>query len=169
MHSFLNGVVAGAVGTLCLNAVTYADIAARARPESHTPEETVQRLADAAHVDLGPEDRAAKRRVGLGQLLGYATGVATSVAFAVLAGRRRPPMPVAGGLLGVGAMLISNAPMTALRITDPRTWSRADWAADIVPHLAYGVAAAATWRRLTAQWSPGCRSAVPSSGLLPSM
>jgi hypothetical protein len=28
--------------------------------------------------------------------------------------------------------------MTVLGITDPRTWSRADWISDLAPHLAYG-------------------------------
>jgi len=29
-----------------------------------------------------------------------------------------------------------------LGVTDPRTWSRADWVSDIVPHLAYGAVTA---------------------------
>jgi hypothetical protein len=29
--------------------------------------------------------------------------------------------------------------MVVLGITDPRTWSTADWIADLVPHLAYGL------------------------------
>jgi hypothetical protein len=41
-------------------------------------------------------------------------------------------------------MLVGNGPMTALGVTDPRTWRAADWAADILPHLAYAVAAGAT-------------------------
>ena len=40
------------------------------------------------------------------------------------------------------AMLAGNAPMTALRLTDPRQWSAADWASDVVPHVAYGAVAA---------------------------
>jgi hypothetical protein len=35
-------------------------------------------------------------------------------------------------------MLACNAPMTALHVTDPRTWKAADWVTDLVPHLAYG-------------------------------
>lgn len=34
--------------------------------------------------------------------------------------------------------------MTVLGVTDPRTWRPVDWAADIIPHLAYAVVAAAT-------------------------
>jgi hypothetical protein len=33
-------------------------------------------------------------------------------------------------------------------VTDPRTWTRLDWSADIVPHLAYGAVTATVLRRL---------------------
>jgi hypothetical protein len=143
-----DGLLSGAVGTFALDAVTYLDMTLRARPPSHTPEESVRRLAGLAHTNLGPGQQAGNRRAGLGPLLGYATGLGTAVAFAMLAGRRRPPTPVAAGLLAGAALIASNLPMTLLRITDPRRWSRADWLADIVPHLSYGVAAATTWSRL---------------------
>jgi len=29
-------------------------------------------------------------------------------------------------------------------VTDPRTWSAADWISDLLPHLAYGVVTHAT-------------------------
>jgi hypothetical protein len=38
--------------------------------------------------------------------------------------------------------------MTALGISDPRTWAAKDWVSDIVPHLAYGMVTAATLNRL---------------------
>lgn len=139
----LPGLLAGLAGSSALNVVTYLDIAVRARPSSNTPEETVQRLAGAAHVPLGPEDRAANRRAGLGPLLGYLSGVATAVGYALLI-RRRLPTPVAAGMLGAGAMAGSDLPIALLRISDPRTWSAGSWVSDIVPHLAYGWAAAAT-------------------------
>ncbi len=40
--------------------------------------------------------------------------------------------------------------MAALGISDPRTWSAQDWAADVVPHLAYGLVTAATLAGLDA-------------------
>jgi hypothetical protein len=52
------------------------------------------------------------------------------------------------GLLGGGVMATSDGSIAALGISDPRTWRKADWLSDVVPHLAYGAAAAATWRRL---------------------
>jgi hypothetical protein len=146
----MDGMVAGAVGTLAIDAVTYVDIAVRARPPSPTPQKSVEKLAETVELDLGPEDRAQNRRSGLGPLLGYATGVATAVGFAALTKGRPVPLPVAAVLLGAGAMVASAAPMAALGVSDPRHWSRSDWISDIVPHLAYGVAAAATWRRLRA-------------------
>ncbi|WP_431975658.1 hypothetical protein [Micromonospora haikouensis] len=145
----VDGAVAGAVGSVALNVVSYVDMVLRARPASSTPEETARHVAGLAHVDLGPEARAANRRAGLGPLLGYGLGVAAGAAFAVLAARRRtPPLPVAVLLLGGGVMAASDASMTALGVTDPRRWSRTDWLSDVVPHLAYGMAAAATWNRL---------------------
>ncbi|WP_406044775.1 hypothetical protein OG799_10090 [Micromonospora sp. NBC_00898] len=144
----VDGAIAGAVGSAVLNVVSYLDIAVRARPASDVPEETVGRLADAAHVDLGPEDRAATRRSGLGPVLGYATGIAAGAAFGLLAARRRIPLPLAAGLLGGGVMATTDSSITVLGISDPRTWRPKDWVADIIPHLAYGMAAAATWNRL---------------------
>lgn len=144
----VDGAIAGAVGSAALNVVSYLDMVVRARPASSTPQESARRLAGAAHVDLGPEDQAANRRSGLGPLLGYGIGLVTGAAFAVLAAARRPPLPVAVGLLGGGVMTLSDGAMTALGVTDPRQWRRTDWLTDIVPHLAYGMAAAATWNRL---------------------
>jgi len=144
----LDGAIAGAVGSVALNVVSYLDMVLRARPASSTPESVAGRLAEVTHVGLGPEDRAANRRSGLGPLLGYGIGVAAGVGFVLLAGDRRLPLPLAAVTLGGAVMMVSDGSMTALGVTDPRTWRRSDWLADIVPHLAYGAAAAATWNRL---------------------
>jgi len=157
LAGLVDGAIAGAVGSTALNVVSYLDMVIRARPASSSPEQSAGRLADAVHIDLGPEDRAANRRSGLGPLLGYATGVACAAAFTAAAGSRRIPLPVAAGLLGAGVMLTSDGSMTALRVTDPRGWSRTDWMSDIVPHLAYGLAAAATLDRLAAARRAGQR------------
>lgn len=42
-------------------------------------------------------------------------------------------------------MLGANGPMAGLGVTDPRSWSAGDWAADVVPHLAYGLVTAWTF------------------------
>ncbi|NJP34000.1 hypothetical protein [Micromonospora thermarum] len=144
----VDGAIAGAVGSSALNAVGFLDMTLRARPASSTPEESARRLAQMTHVDLGPEDRAANRRSGLGPLLGYGLGLTAGIGFALLARGRRMPLPLASGVLGGGVMTMSDGSLTALGITDPRTWSRTDWLSDIIPHLAFGVAAAATWNRL---------------------
>lgn len=141
-----DGLLAGAAGTLALNAVTYADMAIRARPPSRTPEETVRKLAERVHLDLGSPERAANRRAGLGPLLGYATGLGITAGLGAVA--ERLPVPAGAGLLTAAAMVATSGPMTALGVTDPRRWSRADWISDLVPHLAYGVVGAAVLRRL---------------------
>jgi hypothetical protein len=48
------------------------------------------------------------------------------------------------------AMLAGNGPMTVLGVTDPRSWGGVDWAADVLPHLAYAGVAAATLEALEA-------------------
>jgi hypothetical protein len=143
-----DGAIAGAVGSTALNVVSYLDMALRGRPESDVPQETVDKLAGFAHLDLGSGDRRANRRSGLGPLIGYGLGIAAGVAFAFYAGDRRQPLPVATGLLGAGVMTMTDGSITALGLSDPRTWRRSDWVSDIIPHLAYGLTAAATWNRL---------------------
>ncbi|MFY1696684.1 MULTISPECIES: hypothetical protein [unclassified Solwaraspora] len=147
MRRIWSGLLAGAAGTSALNMVTYLDMVGRARPASSTPERSVGRLADTLHVDLGDEQTASNRRAGLGPLLGYATGLGAAALYAV-AGPRRAPVWAATGLLAALAMAGSDAPLTLLKVTDPRQWSAADWASDIVPHLAYGLVAAAVLHRL---------------------
>ncbi|MET7672315.1 hypothetical protein [Micromonospora luteifusca] len=139
-----DGAIAGAVGSTALNVLGYLDIALRGRPESNVPQETVDRLAGIAHVDLGSGDQAANRRSGLGPLIGYGLGITAGIAFALYAGGRRQPLPMATGLLGAGVMAMTDGSITALGISDPRTWRRSDWISDIIPHLAYGLTAAAT-------------------------
>lgn len=143
MRTLTRGLVAGAAGTIALNAVTYLDMAVRGRPASSTPEQSVQRLADAAHVSLGSARAAENRRAGIGPLLGYATGIGVATGYALLLRGRRLPWPVSALALSALAMVAANGPMTVTGLTDPRRWSAQDWAADVIPHLAYGAAAAA--------------------------
>jgi hypothetical protein len=152
MQTLPPALVAGATGTTALNAVTYLDMALRARPASSTPEQSVQKLAEVAHVGLGEGEKAENRKSGIGPLLGYATGIGVAMAYSLLLRRlgRRPPWPVSAVALGALAMVGANAPMVVTGVTNPRRWSAADWAADVVPHLAYGAAAAVAYDRATA-------------------
>ncbi len=137
MNDTVKAIVAGAAGATALNAVTYLDMAVRARPASSAGEDSVSKLAELAHVPLGDGESADNRKAGLGPLLGYLTSTATAMAYAAAGGRRLPTTASALALTAM-AMLASNAPMTALHVTDPRTWKPADWVSDLVPHLAYG-------------------------------
>ncbi|WP_202925982.1 hypothetical protein [Goekera deserti] len=47
-------------------------------------------------------------------------------------------------LTTVGVLVGTNGPMTALGVTDPRTWSATDRVSDVVPHLAYAAVVRAT-------------------------
>jgi hypothetical protein len=142
-----HGLLAGAAGTIALDATTYADMLIRGRPASRLPGEAAAQMAKRVGVDLqGDDDTAEARRDGLGSLLGYAAGVTVGVAGAFLLGGRRAATGTVlsrGLLLGAGAMAASMVPMTAQGLTDPRRWGVEGWLADIVPHAAYGLAAAA--------------------------
>lgn len=146
------GAAAGAAGTTVLNAVTYLDMALRARPASSTPEESVRRLAHALGTDIpGDEEQQRHRASGLGPLLGLGAGIGTGILAAAARALGWKPGRTLGTVATTGAVLVAaNAPMTLLKVTDPRTWSAADWASDILPHLAYGITADAVLRALEA-------------------
>jgi len=77
------------------------------------------------------------------------TGIGIGAAFGVL--RRaglRPPLAVTGTLIGLAAMASTDVSMTALRVSDPRQWSAAEWLSDLVPHLVYGAVTATVLRAL---------------------
>ncbi|TKJ18953.1 hypothetical protein [Blastococcus sp. CCUG 61487] len=136
----LRGATAGAAASSALNAVTYLDMAVRGRPASSTPEQTVEKMAGKAHLSIPGQGETREHRVqGLGPLTGLGAGVGFGVAvgLARAAGVRTHPL-VGTLLITAGILVATNGPMTALGITDPRTWSRADWLSDLVPHLAYG-------------------------------
>jgi hypothetical protein len=142
----LRGAAAGAAGTTALNVVAYLDMALRGRPASSTPQRTVERLAQTAHVSIpGEGDQRRSRLEGLGALTGLVAGVGVGglLGLARAAGFR------AGTVLTTVTVLVStNGPMTVLGITDPRTWSRTDWVSDIVPHLAYAAVVTTTMNAL---------------------
>ena len=133
----LRGAAAGAAATTALNAVTYLDMALRGRPSSSTPEQTVEKLAEKAHVQIpGDEEHRQNRVQGLGPLTGLVAGIGVGV----VAGLARAAGFGSSTLLTTAGVLVAaNGPMTVLGITDPRSWSATDWISDVVPHLAYGL------------------------------
>lgn len=141
-NPLLLGLVAGAAGTVALNIVTYLDMALRGRAGSSLPGEAAGTIAEQAGVSLGEEDDASHRKTALGQLLGYVAGLGVGATYGPIARRLRLPVPPAAVGLGVALMISTDAGHTALHVTDPRSWPAKGWAADIVPHLAYGVATA---------------------------
>lgn len=143
------GLAAGAAGTTALNAVTYLDMALRGRPASSVPEQAVDVLAQRAGVSLGDGDQADNRKSGAGPLLGYLTGLSAGAAWGVVAPVVRAlPRGVRGVALGLGVMAATDASNAKLGVSDPREWSAADWASDVVPHLAYGLVTVAVHERL---------------------
>lgn len=152
MSRLMKGLAAGAAGTTALNAVTLLDMALRARPASSTPEDTVRETQRRANLSLAEDDdsdTAANRRSAFGALMGIAAGLGTGALYGLV----RPSLPeVPLAVLGVGAGLAANVgttgPMAAFGITDPREWPANAWAADLVPHLAYGLATVAVYEAM---------------------
>jgi hypothetical protein len=142
----LRGVVAGALGTTALNVTTYLDMAVRARPASSVVAADVRALAERLHVPLDAgthEDGAQARTEALGALMGFATGALAGAVYGAVRGRARGvPRAAAAVALGLGVMAATDGVSTALGATDPRSWSAADWASDVVPHLVFGAATA---------------------------
>jgi xanthosine utilization system XapX-like protein len=162
------GLVAGAAGTLALNVAGYLDMLVRGRPASRLPADVAGRLADEIGLPLDfdlhadaeedaeadddePEEtgRLANRQEALGALLGYSNGLGIGVGYALLRViLPRPPTWLAGAALGGLAIAGSNYPATQLGLTDPQTWSGADWIADVVPHMAFGIVTAAAFEAI---------------------
>jgi hypothetical protein len=136
----LRGAAAGAAASTALNAVTYVDMAVRGRGSSSTPEDTVEALAGKAHVTVpGDEETRQNRLQGLGPLTGLVAGVGVGVLTGLARAAGFRSQWLVGTLLTTaGVMVAADGPMTALGVTDPRTWSRTDWVSDVVPHLVYG-------------------------------
>lgn len=154
IRQVLMGTAAGAVGTVALNFATYVDMAVRARPSSNVPAKIVAAGAEKLGVDLSGEGSAdanvQNRRTGLGALSGYMVGLGVGTTYGLLRLRVRDvPQPLAAVGLGTIAMAASDVPATLLGVTDPRTWSRTSWAADIIPHLAYGTFTAISYDAFT--------------------
>lgn len=146
LTGLLRGTAAGAAGTTALDLATRADMALRARPASDAPTRTVEAAAERLGASVPGTRRERRRRVqGLGALGGALTGLGIgALAGALRASGVRLPGIVGGPLLAAGAMAASDVPMARLGVTDPRRWSRADWVADALPHLVYGVTTHAT-------------------------
>jgi hypothetical protein len=136
------GLVAGAAGTTVLHAVSQLDRAVRGRPASTVPARTVDAIADATGQEVPGRGAVREaRRTALGSLAGIGSGLGVGVlaSLARSAGVRMPGL-VGAVVTGATAMAATDVPAAALSVTDPRTWTAADWASDAGPHLAYGAA-----------------------------
>jgi hypothetical protein len=144
VRGLLAGAAAGAAGTTALNLLSYLDMTVRGRGASSTPEDTVKKLADVIHVNVpGEGDTRDNRLSSLGALTGIASGIGVGAALGLARGLGWRPGPLLSGITAtLGALLGTNGPMTALGVTDPRTWPLDSWVSDLVPHLGYGAVTA---------------------------
>lgn len=150
LRGAISGALAGAAGTTALNAVTYLDMVIRARPASETPEKAVEAFSSKTGVAVPGDDKSRSNRIaGLGPLTGLAAGVGAGMAIGAIRGAGWQPGLIGSTLAATSVALIAgNAPMTVLGVTNPRRWPAKDWAADLIPHLAYGAVAAAAFVQL---------------------
>jgi hypothetical protein len=96
------------------------------------------------------DEKVQNRQSGLGALFGYVTGLGVGTAYELLHPLLRGlPMPVAGVGVDLAAMATSDFPIAALGVSDPTTWGVSSWAADVVPHLAYGLVTAIAYDAFT--------------------
>lgn len=144
--SIARGLIAGAAGTVALNVLTYLDMAARGRPSSSVPAQTVKQAADAAGTGLAADEETAENRSqGLGALLGYASGLGFGLVYGAVRSRSEPSVVADGLGLTLAAMVGANGPSVALGVTDPREWGTQAWVMDLLPHLAYGFVTAGVY------------------------
>jgi hypothetical protein len=139
------GAAAGAAGTTALNAATYLDMALRGRPASTTPRESVERLADRIGVDVpGNAEERKNRLAGLGPMLGVAAGIGAGAMLGLARGFGwRPRLVTSTVAATLIAFVAGNGPMTVLGVSNVTSWSPQEWVADVAPHAAYGLVAAA--------------------------
>lgn len=163
------GLVAGAVGTTVINAVTWLDMAVRGRPASQLPQRTVRAGLDALGLEVpGGKAQRQHRTEAFGALSGIGAGLGVGVAAST--GRAiglRLPGPLGAVVTGLGAMAMTDLSAQALGATDVTSWSAADLASDLVPHLAYGFTTTAVLRGLEKR-EPAAKAELkrPSVGLL---
>jgi len=145
----VHGLIAGAAGTLALNAATYLDMSVRARSASTVPTRSAARLAERAGIDLGEDVAAERRAEGLGALLGYAVGLGFGAAYGALSAGTRGLPTWSAGMLLAAATMTAELPATRLSAsTGPGAWGVNGWLTGIVPHVAYGMTAAAVYARI---------------------
>jgi hypothetical protein len=150
MNRLLRGAIAGAAGTIALDLTTYGDMLIRGRGASSVPARMAGVLA--GHVGIAPlalsmeGETADNRREAAGALLGYTTGVGIGVLYGMLRGAaENGASPLAGAVVGLGAMAASDVPIALTGVSDPATWSTTDWLSDIIPHLVYGLVTVAVY------------------------
>lgn len=163
------GLVAGAVGTTVIEAVTWLDMAIRGRPASQMPQRTVEAGLDALGIDVPGTKAERDHRIeafgalsGIGAGLGVGMAASTARALGV-----RLPATLGGAVTGLGAMALTDLSAQGLGTIDLAGWSSADWASDLVPHLAYGFTTTAVLRGMEKR-DPAVESTRerPTAGLL---
>jgi xanthosine utilization system XapX-like protein len=155
MQKTMAGIIAGATGTVALNIATYLDMAIRGRSSSSAPSQLIDVTAKSIHVPLSPQgvgaqdQQAQNRESGLGALLGYVNGLGVGIIYSLIRSRmEETSLPLAAVGVGLAAMAASDVPLVVTRVSNPKSWGLAGWAADLIPHLIDGLVTVATYESL---------------------
>jgi hypothetical protein len=151
------GLLAGASGMAAIDGVTWLDMLARGRPPNDVPERSVAMLLRKVGIDIVDDRRPATehRKMALGALAGYGVGLGLGALYGIVAGPRRPRVRAAGAALGVAALLSTDVPLLLQGLMRPADGGSVNFmAADLVPHLTYGLATAAAYRVIQAAEVP---------------
>lgn len=149
-ENIARGLVAGAAGTTALDVTTYLDMVLRGRPPSTVPSDTARRLAERAGIDAldGDDQQTQHRRAGVGAVLGYADGLLAGAAYGASRSIVRAPIAVGGVALAALTLFVGEGTAVRVGATDWSRWSTAEWLADLVPRLVYGMVTAAAFAML---------------------
>ena len=135
-----SGMLAGAAGSTALNLFTYSQQAVKGTASGATPDQAAQAVIQAVGGEVpGTPDQVQNRLEGLGPVSGLGVGLGIGALGGLLRALGvKIPITAAPVVLGLGAMAVSDGVMTAVGVTNPRTWTAGSVVQDAIPHLVYG-------------------------------
>jgi hypothetical protein len=161
VNRLVRGLVAGAVGSVALEATAWLDMTVRGRPESVVPKRVTDEMLNDVGIDLQKtgstgelHDQADKehtdqrhnRLKSMGILTGYGTGLGFGAAYGLLAPwLRTKPRWLVGPALGLAIMSFTEGGAVVAGATDEKNWGAEGWLEALVPHLVFGIATVATY------------------------
>jgi len=138
------GVVAGVAGTAVMTAFQkLVEMPLTGRPDSYAPASFAEKV-----LPVRPTTSEGRNRLNYGTHFALGTLWGSAYGLAARAGLRGPrAVAVVFGVVYSGDVLLN----TALGLYRPSTWSRQDWAVDVVDKLVQAAATGAVYDRVLAR------------------